>query len=54
MVSFSSPSSGLVFFFFFSRRPELPALMKIRKAPGMPGGPGVIAHGPVGGEPPTR
>ncbi|POI30149.1 hypothetical protein CIB84_006101 [Bambusicola thoracicus] len=28
--------------------------MKIRMAPGMPGEPGVIAHGPAVGEPPTH
>lgn len=39
--------------FFSCRTPELPAQMKIRMIPGMPGGPGAIAHGPVEGEPPT-
>lgn len=59
-MSSSKTCNKSVNFFFFSlpsiffRPPELPALMKIRKAPGMPGEPGVIAHGRVVGEPPIH
>lgn len=46
--------SSFVLFRFFLRAPELLALMKIKKVLGMPGVPGVIAHGPVEGEPLTH
>lgn len=57
------PSSKIYFKNFFPlpfythlfsfRTPEVPAQMKIRMIPGMPGEPGVTAPGPVAGEPPT-